>query len=450
MTVIATTTSHVPHEDKLLSIAFSKTGGTLTEAGIQKTITAVDASDFEGETIIRWQILIPDVTNADYTFLRLGTDASNYSEWQAPCDEMTSGRWAQVVEEQHQLVSQTGAGADFSAITYIAIGVVFDAAANTLNSIVAGYCSLHTTPYVTANLGFDITTNISASTRVQKFGPANSGNVPVGAGNVTNGTQRVTIATNDVNMAALSAAVKTVGAAKGATAYQIAGTDGTNAVIIKTDATGVVQTSGSADFTATHAGAANATVAMIAGKDALGNAYTVKVDTDGVVQTSGSADFTATVGAAHNATVSQTGISDGTNARHWEGSSSTGAGYIEAPPKTETTVLAAVTADNGAPAGAVGTALQSNTRDAVIEVWCGADVTNADINVYVRARGSAIWYIPSGGALVDLQDQTGDRWSVILHNVGTFADSIYVEVDNYASGAGANTVSATMIEEAGV
>lgn len=104
---------------------------------------------------------------------------------------------------------------------------------------------------------------------------------------------------------------------------------------------------------------------QIGGKTSNGKLVALKVSDDGTVQTSGSADFTATVGAAHNSTVAQMGISDGTNAIHMKGNSATGSAYISPPyPDTAETITPTVGSD---PATGDMVEIDEDTQEIVFE-----------------------------------------------------------------------------------
>jgi len=140
-TTLATSTNHITGA---LALSFAKVDGldNTKLAGIQKTITSVDLSRFSSHDYISTSTYISDVTNTDYVFVRLGTDSSNYTEWQK--DEPTVG-W-----DDHQIAlsaaatSSTGNGWDQSAVTYVAVGVAFDAEGNALAGIIFDHLNMHT------------------------------------------------------------------------------------------------------------------------------------------------------------------------------------------------------------------------------------------------------------------------------------------------------------------
>lgn len=106
-------------------------------AGAARTVAAVDlARRIEPHDQVFWPMIVPDVTNVDYALLRIGTDASNCLEYRYADTSLTAGRWclcrASIGEGR-----VVGVGADLSAVSYVAVGVAFDAEGNTLANIVA-------------------------------------------------------------------------------------------------------------------------------------------------------------------------------------------------------------------------------------------------------------------------------------------------------------------------
>jgi hypothetical protein len=138
----------------------------------------------------------------------LGTNSTDYNEWRVNGTEFTAGIWETVAFEigDASHAGQGGDGADFSAITYIAIGFSFDAVGDALAGILVDEISFHTNQHVNAAINAEITASVStANINLAKVAgsPATKG-----AGNVGAGTQRVTIATDDVNLAAIKTAIE--------------------------------------------------------------------------------------------------------------------------------------------------------------------------------------------------------------------------------------------------
>jgi len=144
------------------SIEFNKVDGTdKIRAGIQKTITAGDLSDYHnGGGYIHASIYIGDLTDVAHVFVRLGTDSSNYNEWRI--DSMVGG-WNAF---RFMLMAPTGSGNtgtgwNIAATTYVAIGVHFDAEDDALADI--------RVDHIVLNAGAQTTSDISVSNSDPKF-----------------------------------------------------------------------------------------------------------------------------------------------------------------------------------------------------------------------------------------------------------------------------------------
>ena len=115
------------------SLEFDKIAGN-TVAMISKTIDSLDMGEYSDHSIGFMQVYISDLTDVAGCFVRMGTDSSNYCTWVFADDLMVDG-WNQLQAAIANPTSQTGNGYNLSDITYIAFGVTFDAAANTLDDI---------------------------------------------------------------------------------------------------------------------------------------------------------------------------------------------------------------------------------------------------------------------------------------------------------------------------
>lgn len=116
-----------------VSLEFDKIAGDTT-AMISKTIASFDMGEYSMHAIGHMHCYLSDLTNVDYVFVRLGTDSTNYWQWDFDGALFENG-WSDINTPIGDATSQTGNGANLSAITWIAFGVVFDAAANTLADI---------------------------------------------------------------------------------------------------------------------------------------------------------------------------------------------------------------------------------------------------------------------------------------------------------------------------
>lgn len=206
---LATTKKHTSGTDAL---TFDKANGAADTifAGFQKTLSSVDLGSVSPHDLLQGTFYIPDLTNVAYAFLRLGTDASNYNEWRLPDTALT----AAVFETGALSIGDadytgiTGDGWNPAAITYIAVGVAFDAETNTLAGIVFDEISYHTNQHTSTILGAEVTSEVSTpNVNVSKIGGSPTDK---NSGNASNGSQRVVLATDDVNMSAIKTAVEII------------------------------------------------------------------------------------------------------------------------------------------------------------------------------------------------------------------------------------------------
>lgn len=120
------------------SIEFDKVDGAANQkyAGCYATIPSVDLSRFIASAQLQTAIYISNTVDVDYAFIRLGTDASNYNEWRIADASITGAVWdpLAVLLSACEL-TVTGVGWDMSAVTYVAIGVMFDLETDALADI---------------------------------------------------------------------------------------------------------------------------------------------------------------------------------------------------------------------------------------------------------------------------------------------------------------------------
>ncbi len=197
---IAQETIHVPDHSLANSLSFDKAAGTVVEASYGKTIDSTDASVLGGDALITWFVKHGDFTNVASVFIRLGTDASNYNQYGMDPVDFSTTLWNHITMPLHEGV-QTGTGLNLSAITYVAFGVIMDAAGNTIADVFFNDVELHSINVSELQTG-DVTAN---AVRVSRVG-SNAGAVwPKDSGNKNTGTPRVVIATDDINLAAQTA-----------------------------------------------------------------------------------------------------------------------------------------------------------------------------------------------------------------------------------------------------
>lgn len=192
---LATTTKHV---QGTAALTFDKVNGTANTvfAGIQKTLSSVNLGEVSSHDLLQGAFYIPDITNVSYAFLRLGTNSSNYNEWRIPDTALTAATFllgSQALGDVNY-AGITGNGWNPAAITYIAVGVAFDAETNTLAGIIFDEISYHTNQHTSTNISSEVTSTVNTpNINVQRVGGVATA---TNGGTETNGVQRVTLPTN--------------------------------------------------------------------------------------------------------------------------------------------------------------------------------------------------------------------------------------------------------------
>ena len=130
---IATSTTHVTGSK---SISFDKTGTTLTTASISKIIGGENGKNGNIFAIQRLmlQLNLSDLTNVASVSLIIGTDVSNNNVYTTADTALSTG-WNELKYNCDSPTSVTGSGVNWYEIKYVQVKVTFDAAANTLASI---------------------------------------------------------------------------------------------------------------------------------------------------------------------------------------------------------------------------------------------------------------------------------------------------------------------------
>ena len=126
---LATSTTHVQGTN---SVSFDKSGTSSTIGYIDDTITAVDLSCYQTHAICHYAMYISSTTNVTNLFLRLGTDSSNY--FQYDFTNLAAG-WNGFDARLTAPTSQTGAGANLASVTYVAAGITMANTGSTLSGI---------------------------------------------------------------------------------------------------------------------------------------------------------------------------------------------------------------------------------------------------------------------------------------------------------------------------
>lgn len=143
----AATTLHLWGKQALF---FNKVNGTANKeyAGASRVIGNLNLYRFDPADKICWTCYCSALTNVHSCFVRIGTDASNYTEYRYPDSSMTAGVWAACKASLSAAgagAAATGSigliignGADMTNIAYLAVGVNFDSQANELAGIMVG------------------------------------------------------------------------------------------------------------------------------------------------------------------------------------------------------------------------------------------------------------------------------------------------------------------------
>lgn len=200
---LAVTTNHVAGQ---YALEFDKVDGAANTkiAGIQKTITSFDFTPYhKGGGFALCSCYLSSLTSVDYCFLRLGTNASNYTEWRCDADNLEEG-WNFCRHTACKPSATVGNGWISTAITYVAIGVAFEAETDALADIAIDHLAVNT--------GLMTSIPVEAARNINLLKIKNKV-VNVGAGNVGTGTQRITVADDDTNLAAIKTAVETLATA---------------------------------------------------------------------------------------------------------------------------------------------------------------------------------------------------------------------------------------------
>lgn len=245
-TNIANSTNHVFGTG---AITFDKVNGAANTvyAGVQDTITSINISEiFEDGAFVALACYLPSLSNVVNVFMRVGTDSSNYNEWDWPVSDLEAATWMALRRPTNQPSNYAGNGWSTTAVTYVAFGVEFSSETNTLAGIIFDNVHLVGGRITDSTIDASITSSVNTpNVNLHRVGgsPTDSN-----SGNLSAGTLRVAIATNDVNASAqttslqlIDDAIYTDGTGTPSKAIAIAGTDGTNPQIIKTDSNGELQ-----------------------------------------------------------------------------------------------------------------------------------------------------------------------------------------------------------------
>ena len=112
-------------------------GGANTKlAGAYRTISMNLTQYTKPADEIGWHVYVSALTNVDYAFLRIGTSASHYVEYQVSAHEMTAGVFNYVHRPLYGYKSVAGNCVDWTNVDYLAVGVAFLVESDALADIV--------------------------------------------------------------------------------------------------------------------------------------------------------------------------------------------------------------------------------------------------------------------------------------------------------------------------
>ena len=156
-TTIANQTSHITGTS---AVKWAK-AGTHVNSGITDTFPSLDLSGFGPNDYVSVCVNVTDISEIATLVLRLGTDASNYTEFQWDDSELTTG-WQVLSKKLYDFESVTGTGIQPAAVTYGSLYFIFDGAANTLVDITVDHLSYITAEAIATDLS-DLETLITAT-----------------------------------------------------------------------------------------------------------------------------------------------------------------------------------------------------------------------------------------------------------------------------------------------
>jgi len=214
---LATTTNHVC---KTVALEFDKVDGSddTTIAGIQKTITSIATCPYvESGGFALVPFYISSTAAVDYVFLRLGTDSSNYNEWRLSNDNDTFvAGWNLGRMPLTTPAAVVGNGISTVAVTYMVVGISFDAETDELADIAFDRVSLNSGLQTSSDITSEITSAVnSANMRLIGYG----GSVDTDQGNASTGSLRVVVADDDTNLLAITTALEKIDDWEGAGNY---------------------------------------------------------------------------------------------------------------------------------------------------------------------------------------------------------------------------------------
>lgn len=156
------------------AITFDKVNGAANTvfAGVSFTLSSINISSiFEDGAFVTVASYIPSLTNVSYVFLRLGTNSSNYNEWQWPVADLTAATWQLLRKSTGLPTTYAGNGWNSTDIDYGAVGVAFSNETNTLSGIVIDHISFVGGRLTDSTNNVAVTSSITTpNVNIQRFG----------------------------------------------------------------------------------------------------------------------------------------------------------------------------------------------------------------------------------------------------------------------------------------
>jgi len=134
----ANLTEHANHIIGTRSIEFDKVdgAGNTLYSGIYRADLDLDLSRFLADDLLMAYFYVSAKTNLVSVNIRLGTDASNYSEWSLLAASITAAVWQEFKKALKDVtIGVTGNGCNLAAVKYACFVVVWTAETNTLADI---------------------------------------------------------------------------------------------------------------------------------------------------------------------------------------------------------------------------------------------------------------------------------------------------------------------------
>lgn len=131
---LLTETTGSPFNSACLSFSKANGAANTVYSLIVRTPTSMNLAPngyINPYSVIGFSCYVSATTNLANTVIRLGTDASNYTEWRYADSSVTAARWNFAYTKISDGYS-TGTGCNFSDIDYIALGFQYDAEGDAL------------------------------------------------------------------------------------------------------------------------------------------------------------------------------------------------------------------------------------------------------------------------------------------------------------------------------